>query len=357
VRGIFTPELLDQCIACGFCLPVCPTYAMTGVEQDSPRGRISLMRAVEAGQLDADDPTLYEQSSACLGCRACESVCPAGVRYGQLLEEWRDHQWRGRRRPVIARALMLLVRWVWPLRLQGIVRRHARTPAATAPAGPHLMLGCVERGLFPKVSHSALELCPELSAPSGQGCCGALHAHNGDKAGGERLADDLGRRLPGTIVSTAGGCAAHLAQVLGTDRVKELSQYLVGCGRSATGELLVDGRRARVTLQDSCHARAGLGVVAQPRALLRAVADYVELPDAGTCCGAAGSYSLLQKRRSRAILTAKIESIERAGVDYVVTVNPGCQRQLATGLRRAKSKAKVIHIADLLVEARRAADG
>ena len=99
-RGIFAPELLDRCISCGFCLPACPTYALTGDEGSSPRGRITLMRALEYGRLDADDPRLREESSFCLGCRACEPVCPAGVQYGELLESWRDHQWRGRRRPV-----------------------------------------------------------------------------------------------------------------------------------------------------------------------------------------------------------------------------------------------------------------
>ena len=289
-RGIFTPQLLDQCIGCGFCLPACPTYAETGAEQFSPRGRISLMRALDAGILDADDPTLFQQSSICLGCRACEAVCPAGVRYGQLLEEWRDHQWRGRHRPLIARALMLLVRWPLALRVQGLVRRYARTrrpePAAT---GPSLMLGCVERGLYPSVSRAAVDLCPELSVPSRQGCCGALHAHNGDKKTGERMAEDLGKALPGTIVTTAGGCAAHLADAIGRDRVKELSQYMVETGRHAIGELRVDGRRARVTLQDSCHLRTGLGVTAAPRALLSEIADFVELPESSSCCGAAGS--------------------------------------------------------------------
>ena len=98
-RGVFTPELLDRCISCGFCLPACPTYALTGVETSSPRGRINLMRALETGVLPDDDPTVHEESSFCLGCRACEPVCPAGVQYGELLEEWRDHLWNGRRRP------------------------------------------------------------------------------------------------------------------------------------------------------------------------------------------------------------------------------------------------------------------
>ena len=95
---VFTPELLDRCISCGFCLPACPTYVRTGMEASSPRGRIDLMRAVETGELAIDDPTVQEESSFCLGCRACEPVCPAGVQYGALLEEWRDHAWR-RARP------------------------------------------------------------------------------------------------------------------------------------------------------------------------------------------------------------------------------------------------------------------
>ena len=108
-RSIFSKELLDRCISCGFCLPACPTYALTGDEASSPRGRITLMRALETGRLDEDDPSVAEQASYCLGCRACESACPAGVEYGALLEEWRDHQWRGRRRPWMARLLMAVV--------------------------------------------------------------------------------------------------------------------------------------------------------------------------------------------------------------------------------------------------------
>ncbi|MEV4662722.1 (Fe-S)-binding protein [Micromonospora echinofusca] len=373
---VFDPEQLSRCISCGFCLPACPTYAMTGDEASSPRGRITLMRALQDGSLPPDDATLAEQSSFCLGCRACEPVCPAGVEYGSLLEQWRVHQWRGWRRPPVARALMLLVEQRWLLRLSGLLRRAARgrgaaptpTPPAPTPTGPtapapaaptavpgaaapggrgaQLMLGCVERGLYPSVSRAAHALDPELAVPTAQGCCGALHAHNGDLAGGERLAERLGEDLPGTIVTTSGGCAAHLASVLGADRVRELSTWLAG--RPTGTELRVDGRRARVALQDSCHLRNGLGVFAEPRALLRQVADYVELPSAATCCGAAGTYSLLRPKESRRILDAKLDEIEAAGVDLVVTVNPGCLRQLRTGLRRRRSAVRAVHLAELL---------
>ena len=225
-RGVFTPELLDRCISCGFCLPACPTYELTGVETSSPRGRINLMRALETGVLADDDPTVLDEASFCLGCRACEPVCPAGVQYGALLEEWRDHLWNGRRRPWKVRPLMWAVDSPRRVRAIGIVRRHAGR-RSDAPGPVNLMLGCFERVLYPRVSRAARELAPELAAPADQGCCGALHAHNGALERGNEMAEELGEALPGTIVTTAGGCAAHLASVLGPERVKELSQWLV----------------------------------------------------------------------------------------------------------------------------------
>jgi glycolate oxidase iron-sulfur subunit len=348
-RGIFDPDLLDRCISCGFCLPVCPTYALTADEGSSPRGRITLMRALEAGGLDEDDSRLREESSFCLGCRACEPVCPAGVQYGELLEEWRDHQWRGRRRPLVAQVLMLLVSRKFVVRALGLPRRHARTARKSADA--HLMLGCLERTLYPGVSRAVRRLLPDLAVPADQGCCGALHAHNGESAKGKQLAQRLGEQLPGVIVTTAGGCAAHLASVLGRERVHELSERLVSTGTGPVGELLVAGRRARVAMQDSCHLRNGMRVFAEPRELIAGVAEFVPVPGDDSCCGAAGTYSLLRPRDSRRILDSKLDAIETADVDYVVVVNPGCQRQLETGLRRRRSGVRVVHIAELLAAA------
>jgi glycolate oxidase iron-sulfur subunit len=352
-RGIFDQHLLDRCISCGFCLPACPTYALTGDEASSPRGRITLMRALESGELPADDPTLAEESSYCLGCRACETVCPAGVEYGQLLEQWRDHQWSGPKRPWVARLLMALVSRPFLLRLQGLVRRHARGRGDSG-EGPSLMLGCVERGLYPGVSRAVRQLRPEVNVPSEKGCCGALHAHNGDSGEGRALAEKLGGKLPGTIVTTAGGCAAHLAHHLGRDRVQEFSDYLDRTGHTPAGQVTVDGRRARVGLQDSCHLRNGLGVTRPPRELVAAIADYVEVPGAGDCCGAAGTYAMLRPSDSRAVLDPKLASVAEAGLDYLVAVNPGCLRQLQQGLRRSGSRTRAVHLAELLAMADRA---
>jgi glycolate oxidase iron-sulfur subunit len=345
--SVFTPELLDRCIQCGFCLPACPTYKRTGVEASSPRGRIDLMRALESGELPDDDPTVVEESSFCLGCRACEPVCPAGVQYGALLEEWRDHTWRrhGTSRRRVLKPLLWAADRPWRLRLMGLLRRHARRRDG---GGPQLMLGCFERVLFPRVSRDAAELVPDARVDPGQGCCGALHAHNGELARGRELAEELGRCLPGTILTTAGGCAAHLASVLGPERVAELSQYLAASPRTAAVPDAVAAARPRIALQDSCHLRNGLGVFLEPRALIAEVGDYVELRSSSECCGAAGTYSILRPRDSRRILDDKLDEIEAADVDLVVAVNPGCLRQLQTGLRRRRSRVRAMHLAELL---------
>jgi len=319
-RGVFTPDLLDRCISCGFCLPACPTYALTGVETSSPRGRINLMRALETGVLPDDDPTVAEESSFCLGCRACEPVCPAGVQYGALLEQWRDHLWNGPRRPLKVRPLLWAVDSPLRVRAMGVARRHAGR-RSESPGPVNLMLGCFERVLYPRVSRDARELAPELAAPSAQGCCGALHAHNGELGRGEELAGELGEALPGTIVATSGGCAAHLASVLGTERVKEFSQWLLARDGAAAGKP-ADGR-LRIGLQDSCHLRNGLGVWREPRALIARVGEYVELPSAAACCGAAGSYAVVRPKDSARVLDPHLDEIANADLDVIAVVNAG----------------------------------
>jgi len=111
-------------------------------------------------------------------------------------------------------------------------------------------------------------------------------------------------------VTTSGGCAAHLSSVIGRDRVVELSEYLQN---RVTGQVRIGDRQARVALQDSCHLRNGLDVWREPRALLSTVAEYVELPSAARCCGAAGTYALVRPRDSRRVLDPKIDEIEAAG--------------------------------------------
>ena len=350
-ESIFDPEDLGTCISCGFCLPACPTYELTGDEASSPRGRIALMRAIDDGTVDVFDAAARDQGSFCLGCRACEPACPADVPYGRLLENLRDAQWSGRRRPLRVRPLLAFATSRRLIRLAGRFRRHARftEPGPSPDDRDTLMLGCFERVLFPAVSRAAAGTLPGVRVARDQGCCGALHAHNGDSARGEQLATHLAGRT-GRIVSTAGGCAAHLATVAGRDRVLEYSEALLERG-PVPGLILVGGRPARIGLQDSCHLRNGLGVSEAPRKVLATLGEYIEVPGAAVCCGAAGTYAILRRRDSRRVLAAKLAALADLGLDFLVVVNPGCQRQLTTAVRRARLRTKVVHLAELVAAA------
>jgi glycolate oxidase iron-sulfur subunit len=259
-----------------------------------------------------------------------------------LLEEWRDITWRGRKRPLIIKALFQMVQAPWRVNVMSALSPVARNRKGATQV--HLALGCFERRLFPKVSKAVAKLAPDVSIDRSQGCCGALHAHNGDLEGGKELAKELGKKLPGTILSTAGGCAAHLSAVLGSDRVKEFSQWW----SAPLAPIMKNGRPIRIGLQDSCHLRNGMGVFKEPRKLLQQLGEYVEVPNAQGCCGAAGSYSLLRSRDSKKVIAPKVAAIKALELDYLVSVNPGCTRQLKTALRRARVKTKVVHIAELI---------
>jgi glycolate oxidase iron-sulfur subunit len=264
------PKLL-ACVHCGLCLEACPTYVHTGDENDGPRGRIYLMRAVEEGRLRLESDTFTRHIDRCLGCRACESACPAGVEYGQLLEAARsDISDGGRRRGWTSSALRLALRHVWlrPARLRlafrlarlfrdsrlprlllrtkatkllpsraefalalldgsspvslseaARERRSAAEDARETKGAALLFEGCVTEGLFARVNR-ATERVLEANGcatrrPRGQVCCGALHAHAGDLEGARSLArvnvDAFGTQEGAAVVTNAGGCGAMLA--------------------------------------------------------------------------------------------------------------------------------------------------
>jgi glycolate oxidase iron-sulfur subunit len=270
--GAETEKLLG-CIHCGLCLPACPTYQQLGDENDSPRGRIFLMRAVAEGRLNADSPTFERHIDLCLGCRACETACPAGVRYGSLLESAREtilNQKTSRGSTLQKTLLKLALRHVFPypkrLKLvfalsrllrdnpltrfvyrKGLARRIA--PKAdfalsllmtTAPNGPigqigpiepigqikpvSVFTGCVMEGLFKHVNDATKRVLAandcDLKDVEEQVCCGALHAHAGDLETARELArrniDAFERFLAtngsATIIINAAGCGALLKE-------------------------------------------------------------------------------------------------------------------------------------------------
>lgn len=339
---VFSQELLDRCISCGYCLPVCPTYEITKDEASSPRGRINIMRAVQKNELSIFES--LEQSSYCLGCRACEVVCPAGVEYGHMLEEWRDASWQGKNRPILVRGLLLIASAKFLVRILGMF--NLRNYRKQKNKDINLMLGCFERGLFPSVSKASANIFNQLSIDPSQGCCGALHAHNGELEKGRSLARELGKKLPGVILTTSGGCAAHLSDVIGKERVREVSQFIYeNTIFDQLRPIHKNGKKVKIGLQDSCHLRNGLGIFKEPREILKKIGDYVEVPGASDCCGAAGSYSLVRPKDSKQIVSKKVAAIKQIELDYLVTVNPGCQRQMKSNI---KSGPKVVHIVELV---------
>ena len=256
-------QKLLACIHCGLCLEACPTYVITGNENDGPRGRLYLMRAVAEGRLENTSEAFRTHIDRCLGCRACEQVCPAGVEYGQLLEHSREELLHAQpKNDLTNKALRFALRHLWlsPVRLRlffGAARLFrtlglsrlllksrlfpkraefafallessrpifpARKKISRALQSEHqsppvsLFMGCVGEGLFERVNRATERVLRangfNVEAPQDQVCCGALHAHAGDLEGARELAKrNIAAFNSGSpIVTNAGGCGAMLA--------------------------------------------------------------------------------------------------------------------------------------------------
>jgi len=398
---------LQQCIRCGMCLEACPTYGLTGLETESPRGRIHLMQALFDGRI-GPEPETRVHLDRCLGCRACEAVCPSGVRYGALLEHTRADLARRDRPSLLQRSLLWLVARPRPLAVaaalasiperlglralarrapfgralpQGLLRLESLAPSLTrppyiAPDRPSaptsraaLLLGCVMRVAYGDVHTATARLLTRagievVEAPA-QVCCGALHAHAGARDESHRLARENiaafeDARIDAIVVNAA-GCGAHLkeyGQLLAGDpewserarsfalRVRDVTEVLAAApGEDTLGEL-----HLRVTYQDPCHLAHAQRIHREPRALLARVRglDVVEMRGADVCCGSAGYYNLAQPDYADRLLRDKVAAIIETRADAVVTANPGCMLQVEAGLRAAGSAIPVLHIVELL---------
>ena len=410
-------ELISACVHCGFCLPTCPTFAVLGVEMDSPRGRIRLMKTVWEHRLGADSPGLEDHISKCLDCRACETACPSGVEYGKLVEGARSQIVVARPRSPIERLIRTAAfEWLLPHRRAlgafatlsiaakrlgmgslmratrlGVARRMAdlldllpdratatARSAATAGDKPRarvaMLEGCVMGSVFGDTNGATARVLArngvEVVPTVGQTCCGALHAHAGER---ERARDLARRNIAAfeqvgaeAVIVNAAGCGAAMKEygwLLKDDakwsarasafaaKVKDATEYLGDLGMSEAPGML----HGRVTWDDPCHLLHGQKIRAQPRALLAAIPglEVVPLEEADWCCGSAGTYNVTQPDLARSILERKIANIVRTGADTVVTANPGCLMQIQSGLRQAGSGVRVVHLLDLLDEAYR----
>ncbi len=401
--GLFDYEATLDCVHCGLCLPHCPTYQETGRESSSPRGRIYLMRGVAEQRIPLDELVVGEMS-LCLACRACESACPAGVRYGHLVEGMRAEidarAARGRAnrfverfalrhvvasRPVL-HGLMAMLRAYQRSGLQRAVQatrllalapplarlermlprlpdRHrapTRIPAEGVRRGRvAFFTGCIMPEVFGPVNAATIAVLArngfEVEVPAAQGCCGALHRHSGDPEAADRLhaANRAAFAVDGVdaVILNSAGCGAAMREAddpFGR-KVRDVCEFLADAGLRETPRPLP----LRVAYDDPCHLLHGQRVSAQPRALLRAIPDLelFDLPGCRDCCGAAGIYNLTQPVMAAQLLARKVQAIRDTQPQVLATGNPGCLLQLGAGVRAAGLSVEVVHPIELLARA------
>jgi glycolate oxidase iron-sulfur subunit len=402
------PELsvIDDCVHCGFCLDTCPTYALWGAEADSPRGRILLMReGLEPGSEMSD--AMVTHFDRCLGCMACVTACPSGVKYDRLIERVRPQVERQHDRPASERAIRRLLyetlphpkrlRALAPLlataRKLGVERlpdrlsmlakvaprttgaeRRVRIPERTAAVGEPrgrvgLLLGCVQRVFYPHVHRATVHALAaegfEVIAPQQPDCCGALELHGGAEPGAVKRAQatiDAFARAGGSagfdhIVVNAAGCGSAMkdyGDLLETDvarefssRVRDVSEVLGGVqARAPRGPVPL-----RVAYHDACHLAHAQGVRAQPRALLDSI-PALELIEVGAerelCCGSAGIYNLVQPEAAAELGARKARHLLDTGAQAIAAGNPGCAAQLDLHLRELGQSLPIHHPVELL---------
>jgi glycolate oxidase iron-sulfur subunit len=382
---------LATCVHCGLCLDACPTFRATGLETESPRGRLYLMTQWKRGELAFQEEQV-KHIDLCLGCRTCEAVCPSGVPYGRIIEAGRAEVERLRapnaKRRLAKIALRQLVahpgrlgafgaatRAAQPVRLTSLVRSGRQLPKLRAPfsppanrvapaIGPRMhrvafLVGCVMPILYPQSHDAAVKLLQlagcEVWFPEGERCCGALHAHNGDLDAAEKLRDKNMRIYSrgdfDVLVVDSAGCGAHLKDFYPELRgkVKDLTEWLAEIG-------LPEPQREvnmRVTYQDACHLAHAQRIKKQPRDLIRSIpgVELIEMRHPDICCGAAGLYSTLEPAMSARILAEKLDDLTATRAEVAVTANPGCQMQLESGLRARGSTIQVQHVSELLASA------
>ncbi len=375
-------ELTKACVHCGFCLPTCPTYVLWNEEMDSPRGRIQLMEKTAQGSLRLA-PTVVEHFDRCLGCMACLSSCPSGVRYDKLIEETRHvvedvhPRTRGERmqRRLLFATLPHPRRMRWALRLAPLGRalpspawarpmldvaphwRSSERPPAVTPARTDrvpaarrvgLLTGCVQSVLFGDVNAATARVLAaagmEVVAPK-QGCCGALSAHAGRAKESARYIERLRSSFAGldTIVVNASGCGSHLKDhdVAALDVTEALAE--------AT---LPDLRPLALTVayQDSCHLRHAQRLPAAWRPLLERIPGLVvvEPAEQDLCCGSAGIYNVTQPEAARELGDRKAANVLQTAPDLYTSANPGCLVQVSQALGRAGRRLPALHPVELL---------
>ncbi len=374
-EGREADAILRKCVHCGFCTATCPTYQLLGDELDGPRGRIYLIKLALEGAPVTDKTRLH--LDRCLTCRACETTCPSGVRYGRLADIGRQvveqrttrPLWDRIKRGALAFALPRTALFEAALRLGQLVRPllpatvKEKVPARVRPAGSWpaprharkmlTLAGCVQPALAPSINAAAARVLDRLGVSliemPGAGCCGALRFHLNRQADG---LDDM-RALIDTwwplvergeveaIVMTASGCGVTVREygdLLAHDpayrdkaaRVSALTRDL--CEVLEAEDFPQSQSRRRVAFHSPCTLQHGQQIHGSVERLReRAGCELAAVPDAHLCCGSAGSYSILQPELSRDLRTRKLAALQGGVPAVIATANIGCLAHLQSG--------------------------
>jgi glycolate oxidase iron-sulfur subunit len=375
------PDLIKDCVHCGFCLPTCPSYAVFEEEMDSPRGRILLMR-VGHEEGERISPEMVTHFDRCLGCMACVTACPSGVQYDKLIERVRPQversearSWRERayRRAIFAvmthpgrlRALApgaKLAPKLAPLapteRLRSVLSlapakasyrplaRVKRSPAPVKRGTVAFMQGCVQRVFFGDVNAATVRVLAaegwEVHSPRTPRCCGALPMHAGVDEEAIPLAEATIAAYErfDKIVTNVAGCGSVMkdyGHILDTDRAREFSAKVVDVHELLASEEPQAVRKPlplRAAYHDACHLAHAQGVRVQPRQLLRAIPglELLEPAEWELCCGSAGIYNLLQPEAAAELGERKAQNLKATGAEAIAAANPGCALQIARHL-------------------------
>jgi glycolate oxidase iron-sulfur subunit len=392
---------VGNCVHCGFCLPGCPTYQVLGEEMDSPRGRIILMKEVLEGNLPLADATPYVDR--CLGCLACVTACPSGVKYGDLISSFRAYAGERRDRTLAETATRRLIHETLPypgrFRLAVSAGKLGRPfqgflpgdlgamldllpielptseplplifPAqGTRRARVALLTGCVQQVLAPAINWATVRVLAlngvEVVIPAGQGCCGALSMHTGEAAQARSLARSNLRAFAvdvDAIITNAAGCGSGMHEypllfagqpeadqsAAFAAKVMDISTFLDQLGLIAPPPLL---QPMTIAYHDACHLAHAQGVRSAPRSLLKAIPNLtlVEIRDGDICCGSAGTYNLEQPAIAAELGRRKAANIVETGADAIALGNIGCLTQIRTYLARTDHALPIYHTVQVL---------
>lgn len=390
-------DLTDRCVKCGLCLPHCPTYELSQDEAESPRGRIALLQGMAAGMIQPSE-RLTDHIDGCLSCRSCETVCPAQVSYGEILDQGRAAlntarpQKRGhsllhwlaskRRRSLLKAAIWLyqklgvqkLMRSLDLLGHGALARAERYIPETSYRRLPRsettpkvkgrvaLFTGCASEvfdSALLQDAHSLLLACGyDVEVPKTQQCCGALYQHHGDNEKAQRLAQQNIAAFSGSfdaVVGTASGCTSMLreySQITGQpealeDLTQDISRFLLNHWND---DIKLHALPKRIAIHDPCTLKNVLRDADNPYQLLNKIpeASISALEENTRCCGAAGSYFLDQPETADQLGQQKLAAILKQQADIIVTSNIGCSMQLQAQLRKAGLTIPVMHPVSLL---------